>query len=174
LFWSRERFSTIFRKFELVLKQFFNVFEFLKNFLWCPARPWHLWRQVHRGLDFGRVLAGKSVIFGEDKMAPVTSCHIKGHFCLQIPAYFTLLRLVSFGNYNSMDGENDSVLKRKWCAVYIVNMLFVVKDGQKFRYIADAVLVYKTFTSNSNWTIWQRNQCVEANQVRQFKGQFTF
>jgi hypothetical protein len=45
-----------------------------------------------------------------------------------------------------MDGENDSVLKRKRCAVIV--MLFVVKDGPKFRYIADAVLVYKTFTSN--------------------------
>jgi hypothetical protein len=45
-----------------------------------------------------------------------------------------------------MDGENDSVLKRKLCAVIV--MLFVVKDGPKFRYIA--VLVYKKFTSNSN------------------------
>ncbi|CAB4004542.1 Hypothetical predicted protein [Paramuricea clavata] len=27
--------------------------------------------------------------------------------------FFSLKRLVRFGNYNSMDGENDSVLKRK-------------------------------------------------------------
>jgi hypothetical protein len=47
-----------------------------------------------------------------------------------------------------MDRENDSVVKRKIRAVIV--MLFVVKDGQKFRYIADAVLVYKRFTSNSN------------------------
>ena len=48
-----------------------------------------------------------------------------------------------------MDGENDSVLKRNGCAVIV--MLFVVKDGPKFRYFE--VLVYKTFTSNSNLTI---------------------
>ncbi|CAB4004634.1 Hypothetical predicted protein [Paramuricea clavata] len=60
--------------------------------------------------------------------------------------FFSLKRLVRLGNYNSMDGENDSVLKRKRCAVIV--MLFVVKDGPKFRYFA--VLVYKTFTSNSN------------------------
>jgi hypothetical protein len=37
-------------------------------------------------------------------------------------------------------------------------MLFVVKDGPKFRYIAEPVLVYKRITSISNWTVWQRNQ----------------
>jgi hypothetical protein len=40
-----------------------------------------------------------------------------------------------------MDRENDFVVKRKIRAVIV--MLFVVKDGRKFRYIA--VLVYKKF-----------------------------
>ena len=40
-----------------------------------------------------------------------------------------------------MDRENDSVVKRRVRAVIV--MLFVVKDGLKFRHIA--VLVYKKF-----------------------------
>jgi hypothetical protein len=47
-----------------------------------------------------------------------------------------------------MDRENNSVVKRKRRAVIV--MLFVVKDGPKFRYIAEPVLVYKRITSISN------------------------
>jgi hypothetical protein len=70
-------------------------------------------------------LAEKIVMFGEDKMAVGLLRVIKGHFCLQIPAYFTLQRLVSFGNYNSIDRGNDCVSKEKNTCSYC-DVLFVV------------------------------------------------
>ena len=62
-------------------------------FYHSPHCAWQ-WRHFIRDFIYTtEFLAGKFVMFGEDKMVAGLLRVIKGHFCSQIPAYFTLWRL---------------------------------------------------------------------------------
>ena len=66
------------------------IFEIFHRQIWCSPHAheqWHLWRQFIRDFAFtSEFLAGKFVMFEED--AGLLRV-IEGHFCSQIPVYFT-------------------------------------------------------------------------------------